>query len=205
MVYSVAFSPNKDTITFATGAHQAVQVWDLTGQSILGPLPADQEFVSCVAFSADGKHLASVGHSRIARVWDIVRGREICSFERHNTSVYSVAFHPSGKYLASGDTNFNVRLWSPATGKEIPGSPLCKHSDVLQRIAFSRDGKYLATASAREIIVWDTERFKPLRTFDRLAGRIWSVAFSPDGKRLAAATGYKGKGEIKIWDLGEGR
>jgi WD40 repeat protein len=71
-------------------------------------------------------------------------------------------------------------------------------------VAFSRDGKYLATASWNEVIVWDVTNLDDIRQvkeFGRLAGRIWRVAFSPDGKRLAAAaSGYKGKGEIKIWD-----
>jgi WD40 repeat protein len=52
----------------------------------------------------------------------------------------------------------------------------------------------------REVIVWDANSFRKLHTFDRLAGKIHSVAFSPDGKHLAAGIGYKGKGEIKIWD-----
>jgi WD40 repeat protein len=67
-------------------------------------------------------------------------------------------------------------------------------------VAFSPDGRYLATASWKEVIVWDTNCFEPRKTLDRVAGKIMWVAFSPGGKRLAAACGYKGKGEIKIWD-----
>ena len=55
-------------------------------------------------------------------------------------------------------------------------------------------------ASWREIIVWDTGTWRPIKTLDGFLGTIWSVAFSPDGQRLAAAGGYKGKGQIKIWD-----
>jgi WD40 repeat protein len=74
------------------------------------------------------------------------------------------------------------------------------HSDSVYGTAFSPDGRYLATSSWREVIIWDTDRFEPIQTLKRLAGRIWSIAFSPDSRRLAAAGGCKGKGEIKIWD-----
>jgi WD40 repeat protein len=67
-------------------------------------------------------------------------------------------------------------------------------------MAFSPVGPYLASASWREVIVWDVETGRPIKTLDGFLGTIWSVAFSPDGQRLAAAGGYKGKGEIKIWD-----
>jgi WD40 repeat protein len=67
-------------------------------------------------------------------------------------------------------------------------------------VAFSPDGKYLASASWREVIVWEVATWRPVKNLGALAGDIFSVTFSPYGKRLAACGGYKGKGEIKIWD-----
>jgi WD40 repeat protein len=110
-----------------------------------------------------------------------------------------VAFHPEEEYLASGDGDSQVKLWNHATGQPIH-TPLSGHTDFVEGIAFSPDGRYLATASLREVILWDTKSFKEIQTLGRFAGRIRCVAFSPDGKRLAAAGGYKDKGEIKIWD-----
>jgi WD40 repeat protein/serine/threonine protein kinase len=202
MVRSVAFRP--DGRAFATGAHQRVQLWDLTGRPLLLPLKADPEFVNCVAFSPDGKYLATVGHTRAAKVWDVTKGKEakeVSSFVGHQTSVFCVAFHPTGEYLASGDSDGKVKLWHRATGREIPTSE--GHGDFVSGLAFSLDGRYLASASWTEVIVWDVtnlDNLKKLRTFDRLTGRITWVVFSPGGKRLAAAIAYKGKGEIKIWD-----
>src|SRR5262249_37248466 len=111
----------------------------------------------------------------------------------------AIAYHPKGKYMASGGNDRQVKLWDPATGREIRPA-LSEHTDKIAALAFSSDGKYLASASWSEVIVWDSANFQKLRTFGRIVGKIWSVAFSPDGKRVAAASGYKGKGQIKIWD-----
>jgi WD40 repeat protein len=206
MVFSVAFSP--DGQTFATGSHQMLQLWDARRRPSRELLArqADLEFVSCVTFSAEGKYVATVGHMGIAKVWDVARGEAVCSFEGHHTGAYCVAFHPKGEYLASGDTDFKVKLWACTTGKEIHPA-LSEHTDYVESVAFSPDGRYLASASLREVILWDVtdlEHIRHVQKFDRLAGRIWCVAFSPDGKRLAAASGYKGKGQIKIWELAPG-
>jgi WD40 repeat protein len=198
LVNSVAFSP--DGHTFATGAHQQVRLWDLTGRSLLPPLQADPEWVSCVAFSPDGKRIATVGHTGIAKIWDVTNGEEVCPPYKR-PQINAVAFHPTGKYVASGGTDWKVNLWDSATGREIKTLSGC--TDFVSGVAFSADGKYLAASSWKEVIVWDVsdlENIKQVQRFDRLAGRIQGVAFSPDGKRLAAAGGYKGKGEIKIWD-----
>jgi WD40 repeat protein len=198
MVRSVAFRP-PDGQAIATVSHKKLQLWDAqTGRQLLQQ-EADPEFVNCVTFSRDGKYLATAGYAKTAKVWNADTGVGEGCYMGHQASVFCVAFHPEGNYLASGDSDFKVRLWSPATGREIHPA-LSGHTDYVQGVAFSPDGRYLATASWREVIVWDASSFDRLKTFERLAGRIHCVAFSVDGKRLAAAGGYKGKGEIKIWE-----
>ncbi len=89
-------------------------------------------------------------------------------------------------------------VWDAATGQEV--RTLRKHTDYIFSTAFSPDGKYLATASWGEVLVWDVQTGEKVQALGGHAGTVWSVAFSPDGQRLAAAGGYKGMGEIKIWD-----
>jgi WD40 repeat protein len=74
------------------------------------------------------------------------------------------------------------------------------HTHRVIRVAFSRDGRYLASASWTEVIIWDLQTDKKMRPRGGLAGAIRSVAFSPDGDHLAVASGYKDRGEIAVWD-----
>jgi eukaryotic-like serine/threonine-protein kinase len=200
MVRSVAFGPDGET--FATGSIQTLQLWNARdGRPLAPPQPADAEHVECLAFSPDGKHLATAGSDRIVRLWEVAGGKlklaHACG--GHDTKVFSVAFSPDSRLLASGDFEGQVNIWDAATGdKEYT---LSQHTDCISGIAFSPDGRYLATASWKEVTIWDAKRLDtPPANLGRLAGTIWCVAFSPDGQHLAAAGGYKRKGEIKIWD-----
>src|SRR5262249_9163120 len=110
---------------------------------------------------------------------------------------------PNNRLLASGDADQKVKVWDVATGNEVLSLPrpsdLPGHTNYVIAAAFSPDGRHLASASWQEVIVWDAKTGEKIRTLRGLVGSIQSVAFSRDGK-LAAAGGYKGKGDIKIWD-----
>jgi WD40 repeat protein len=102
--------------------------------------------------------------------------------------------------LATGGYDQRVRLWDRERGVEQ--KTLSEHTDFVKSVVFSPSGKYLVSAGGKEIIVWDVTSLDNIthRKFDRFGGRIECLAISQDGQRLAAACGYKGKGEIKILD-----
>jgi WD40 repeat protein len=182
----------------ATGSMQLVQLWDpRTGRPLVPPLRDNAVYVWCVRFSRDGIFLATGGTHPSVCIRDGATGQEIRAFKGHRTRVFTVAFSPDGRFLASGDGDSQLKIWNVATGRAE--RTLSGHTGYVSGIAFSPDGRYLATASWGETIVWDAQSRTKLKMLRGLA-ETRSVAFSPDSRRLAASGGYKGQGEIKIWD-----
>src|SRR4051794_18687041 len=168
-----------------------------TGVPIDLPPPYESR-VNSVAFSPDGKRLASGSRDASVRLWEVKTGepRELETRELigapllgHKGSVTSVAFSPNGKWLASGSLDRSVRLWDVETGQPI-GTPLLGHKSSVTSVAFSPNGKWLASASDdNSVRLWDVETGQPIGT--PLMGHtsfVRSVAFSPNGRRLASAS-----------------
>jgi WD40 repeat protein len=194
-VRSLAFGPNGRLAT--CGGLQEVQVWDTTTDRQLRVLP-HRDFVYDVAFHRDGNHIATAGSDMTVKVWNATDGNVIHTLEGHTGRVTSVAFSPDGRLLAAGDTSQTVKVWDWADEREIDS--YSEHNNHVFGMDFSPSGRYLASASWAEVIVFDLHTNETIRPPGGHAGTIWGVAFSLDGQQLAVASGYKGKGEVKVWD-----
>lgn len=153
-----------------------------------------------IAFSPDGKLLATASIDKTVRIWGLATRNTLRILET-NSMVEAVAFSPNGNLLACAVTNkawegSSLKLWDPVTGEELQTEFDMDSHNSIRSIAFSPDGKLLAASSTNMIYLWDPARGFLVRTLPH-SSVPRTIAFSPDGKLLASA---RGLGPVKVWD-----
>ncbi|MEH2084008.1 MAG: NB-ARC domain-containing protein [Nostoc sp.] len=157
--------------------------------------------VSSVAFSPNGKLLATGDADGKTYLWQVDDGKLLFSCTGHSSWVKSVAFSPDGQTLASGSDDQTVKLWDVRDGKCL--KTLHGHSNWVRSVAFSPDGQTLASGSEDQTVkLWNVHSGKCLITLQENTNRIMSVAFSPDGQTLASCSE---KQTVKLWDICDGK
>ncbi|MDQ2692660.1 MAG: hypothetical protein M3Y68_11545, partial [Chloroflexota bacterium] len=198
------FSPDGKhlaALSFGVSSGNAVKLWDsTTGQDLL-TLIGHTDWIAGLAFSPDGKQLASTSLDGTIRIWSLSPGEETVTVSAPVASFGTrVVYSPDGEELATNGGDGTATIWNTETGE--PQLVLKGHALELVNMAFSPDGQRFATGSLdTTTIIWDASTGEQLLTLAAHEGGVRDLVFSPDG-RLIATSGFEGL--VKIQDATSG-
>jgi WD40 repeat protein/serine/threonine protein kinase len=210
-LYRLAFAPDGTQLAVTSSA--GVYFWDSADWRLQRQLRVASRYVKCLAFSPDGRRLATgegdlvYGDPGRVRLWDLATLKPLGMFEGHTEPVFGLAFSPNGSRLFSASQDKTVKIWDLTTGQEA--LTLRAHTDTVRGLAISPNGYRLATAGADGTVrIWDAapgEAQRPQHELLNLVGHteaVFGVAFSPDGRRLASVSHH---GSVVLWDAASGQ
>lgn len=199
-VRNVAFSPDGEHIVSGSSDHSLI-VWDAyTGEKVLGPLEGHSNEVYSVAYSPDGKYIVSGSYDKTLILWDANSGKKVLGPLPGSDSIWRIDCSPDGEKIVSASDDGAVTVWDANSGDRVLG-PLKGHSDPIFSVAFSPDGKCIASGSYAEsseegtLIVWNT------KTGDNKVGslsdyRLSCLAYGPDNLIVTGSF----DGALCVWD-----
>ncbi|KUN22919.1 hypothetical protein AQJ23_26410 [Streptomyces antibioticus] len=212
-VYAVAVAPNGRTLAVAYSANEVV-LWDIPqltstdNQRQLSIVRVHTRPVHCLAFSPDGHTLATAAADGTARLWNVAdpsRPRQSAVLHGHRGPVDAVAFTPDGRTVVTGGDDGRAALWDSAErALPHPRAALAAPGDRVLGVALRPDGTVLIATTdrhAERVTLWELTASGRRRLSTVPADASASVAFSPDGRRMAVVG--SGSADLLLFDLAD--
>ncbi|TFK33184.1 hypothetical protein BDQ12DRAFT_738942, partial [Crucibulum laeve] len=211
-VNCAAYSP--DGTRIASGCPRSIRIWDPnTGELVLQIPRYSLLSLCCIVYSPDGNRIAAGDSDGHIHVWNAVDGTKLWNIEAKPlkmvlmaNNIRSIIFSLDGSRVITASGDSSIRMWSAETGIEV-AEPLV-HDGLAALghcLAYSPDGKYVATGCMDGVRVWYIDAMKDTLGFLRgqipFPQQVWSISFSPDGKYLASGCD---DGTVQIWDIETG-
>ena len=185
MATSLAFTPDLSLVAFGSGADARVQLMDLRAGRQLWSAPVKSGFVMALAFSPDGKTLASAEgfNGKDIRLWEVATGKETGQLEGHSAWVNSMVFWPDGKTLASSSADQTIRTWDVAS--RICLDVLHGHRFGVWRLILLPDGKTLVSGCKDgTICAWDTSMLHSRQAHTTIPENVANWCFATDSQSI---------------------
>jgi len=169
------------------------------GVNLVRTLRGHTGWIGRIAWSPDGRMLASPSEDNSIRLWDAETGECLRKLEGHTRGVVSVAFDSTGGMLASGGEDKAVKLWEVARGRLL--RTLEGHKGGVKSVAFAPAGRQVASGSFDNTVkLWVAASGRLLRTLRGHQNEVRSVAFDSAGRQMAS-----GSAKVKLWEVASGR
>jgi WD40 repeat protein len=182
---ALTFSPDGRLLAAASGWR--VRLWQTATGKEVGVPDGHNGPVRAVAYSPDGKMVATGISDGAIHIWDSDTANPLRRWRGHPEDVWALAFAPGGRSLASGGEDGTVRLWDAATGKEVRRL-LKTDEERVRALAFAPDGHAIAAGSHEAVFLLDPHTGKQLQRIDDLEGHVYCLSWSLDARALAAGS-----------------
>ncbi|MCA9070848.1 MAG: WD40 repeat domain-containing protein, partial [Planctomycetaceae bacterium] len=187
-VYDLEFSSDGKTLAIAAGTPAQIgelKLFNVADGKLLGDFGISDDAFFAVAWSPDGKRLASAGADRVIRVFDIDSGEEQLTIEDHADWVMGLAFSPDGKKLASASRDKTSKVFDATNGDSLV--TFNGHGDSVYAVSFTPDGKQVVTSGAdKQVRLWNVGDAKEVRKIGGFGGDIFQLKITKDGHIFTA-------------------